>query len=380
MLTLGADDLKELLSLLIDTPYWVNSGRADARVSSHRVFGFCISRWGRRFARVHSGELHSAFARRDNREKMNYTVCWEDGGLTRSAAAEASDISHSGATLRCRVDIPLGTRVYIEPHDSGHRGYGVVRHSTRSKTGNLIRVEFEEETARASPRPAEEVCNYYELLQISSNAEISTIDRIYRFLAARYHPDNPTTGDAEAFISITRAYKVLSDPKRRADYDTELQARIPGPSAAFESIDFLDGFEGEVNRRVAVLALLYRKCRTTPDNPRVSLAELETAMGFPREYLDFTTWYLRAKKYINREDNSDFSLTALGVDYVEENYTKTPILHQLLSTGRSARNEQGAGSNVVPRVRQGFHLQPAVSVWPDAELPEGFVNARGEGE
>jgi curved DNA-binding protein len=324
-----------------------------------------------------------SYARQESREKLNqvYTVCWEDAGLTRSAEAEASDISHAGASLRCRVDIPVGTRVYIETHESGRKGYAMVRHCTRTDTSNVIRVEFEDETGRASARPSEEVCNYYELLQISSNAEVSTIDRIYRFLAARYHPDNPTTGDPEAFISITRAYKVLSDPERRAEYDAELQARAPGPSAAFQSIDFLDGVEGEVNRRVAVLALLYRKCRTTPDNPRVSLADLEAAMDFPREYLDFTTWYLRSKKYISREDNSDFSLTALGVDYVEENYTKTPILNQLLGTGRPARNEQSAGSNsVVPRIRQGLHLRPAGSHQREAELPEPSAEARGEGE
>ena len=53
-------------------------------------------------------------------------------------------------------------------------------------------------------------------------------------------------------------------------------------------------------------------------------------MGFPREYLDFTTWYLRSKKYITKEDNSDFSLTPLGVDYVESNYSKLPLLRKLL--------------------------------------------------
>jgi hypothetical protein len=65
-------------------------------------------------------------------------------------------------------------------------------------------------------------------------------------------------------------------------------------------------------------------------------------MGFPREYLDFTTWYLRAKKYITREDNSDFALTALGVDYVEENYTKSPILHELLGTGSGTAHPEDA--------------------------------------
>jgi hypothetical protein len=86
-----------------------------------------------------------------------------------------------------------------------------------------------------------------------------------------------------------------------------------------------------VNRRLAVLSLLYRRCRANVHDPKISLRDLETAMGFPREYLDFTTWYLKTKKYITREDNSDFALTALGVDYVEANCSKLPVLARLLN-------------------------------------------------
>ena len=38
---------------------------------------------------------------------------------------------------------------------------------------------------------------YYEDLQVSSNADIETIERVYRLLAKRYHPDNNGTGNAE---------------------------------------------------------------------------------------------------------------------------------------------------------------------------------------
>jgi hypothetical protein len=38
-------------------------------------------------------------------------------------------------------------------------------------------------------------------------------------------------------------------------------------------------------------------------------------------------------QYIIREDNSDFALTALGVDYVETNYTRIPMLQKLLNSG-----------------------------------------------
>ena len=42
--------------------------------------------------------------------------------------------------------------------------------------------------------------DYYELLQISPNAEPETVHRVFKMLAQRYHPDNPETGDTERFV------------------------------------------------------------------------------------------------------------------------------------------------------------------------------------
>jgi len=179
--------------------------------------------------------------------------------------------------------------------------------------------------------------NHYEFLQISHNAEPDTIHRVYRFLAIRYHPDNADTGDADKFVQLKQAYDVLSNPATRIAYDTACaaQAQVAPLST---TIDFMDSIEGETNRRLAVLALLYSRRRTSPDNPEVSLSEIEKRMGFPRDYLDFTIWYLHKKGYITRADNAEFSLTATGVDFVETQRMKTPVLNKLLTP------ETGLGS------------------------------------
>jgi hypothetical protein len=59
----------------------------------------------------------------------------------------------------------------------------------------------------------------YEVLQLSPNADGETISRVYRLLAARYHPDNRETGDSEKFLRLSQAYQILSDPEKRARYD-----------------------------------------------------------------------------------------------------------------------------------------------------------------
>jgi curved DNA-binding protein len=271
-----------------------------------------------------------------NRSKKTYSISWSDqSGVAHSMQVQRTDFSPSGIGILAAVEVPPGTRVYIQAQGETPIGYSVVRHCTPRDNAYLIGLELDEVAKKArEPVSRQDATDHYEFLQISPNAQAETIQRVYRFLAARFHPDNTQTGDPEKFLLLNQAFEVLSDPERRAEYDAKLRSKQNQPSPVFESVDFLDGIEGEVNRRLAVLSLLYRRCRANVHDPKISLRDLETAMGFPREYLDFTTWYLKTKKYITREDNSDFALTALGVDYVESNSSKLPVLCKLLNAGR----------------------------------------------
>lgn len=191
-----------------------------------------------------------------------------------------------------------------------------------------------------------EIPDYYEFLQISPKADAETIHRVFRFQAARLHPDNPDTGDAEKFFLLKQAYDVLSNPERRAEYDAARKNGVSESLPLSTWIDFMDDIEGELNRRLAVLAVLYFQRRANPYEPEVSLLDIERRMGFPRDYLEFTAWYLRNKGYITRADNSDFTLTAEGVDFVEKQRVNIPVLNKLLTTGRGASSPTGvAGTN-----------------------------------
>ncbi len=172
--------------------------------------------------------------------------------------------------------------------------------------------------------------DYYEFLQISPNADAETVHRVYRYLAARLHPDNPTSGDAEQFKLLKTAYDVLSDGARRAEYDASRRRSSPEPYSSM--VDFMDSLEGELNRRLAVLAVLYHRRRTNAHMAEVSLAEIEGRMGFPRDYIDFTLWYLQKKGYIAKADNAQFTLTADGVDFVEKERGDLPSLNKMLLT------------------------------------------------
>jgi len=192
--------------------------------------------------------------------------------------------------------------------------------------------------------------DFYDFLQISPNAEAETIRRVYHFLAARYHPDNQRSGDPEKFRLLKSAYDVLMDPALRAEYDSTRKDVTVKPFSTM--IDFLDSIEGESNRRVAVLAVLYYQRRRNPDSAEVSLKEIEERMGFPRDYLDFTLWYLHQKGYIKKADNAMYTLTASGVDFVETERAKVPVLNKLL-TGSSEPLVEAVA--VVPEEEEALH-------------------------
>jgi curved DNA-binding protein CbpA len=177
--------------------------------------------------------------------------------------------------------------------------------------------------------------NYYDELQIHPRAEPETIQRVYRLFAARYHPDNQTTGDAERFLRIRTAYEVLIDPDRRAAYDAELARTEPPPLPVFQSGEFSEGLAAEAKIRLGILCLLYARRRANPDYAAMSLLNLEHLMAFPREHLAFSVWYLRAKHYIAQDDRSSFVITAEGVDFLESQVADNEFLLRVFHESES---------------------------------------------
>ena len=72
--------------------------------------------------------------------------------------------------------------------------------------------------------------------------------------------------------------------------------------------------------RMTVLEVLYTRRRMEPRDPGIFDLDLEGLTGRPREHLEFTLWYLSQKKLIQRGDNSRLTITAEGIDCLEQNF------------------------------------------------------------
>ena len=161
--------------------------------------------------------------------------------------------------------------------------------------------------------------DYYEDLQVSSNADVETIERVYRLLAKRYHPDNNGTGDAEKFNIITTAYRELSDPEKRAAFDVKYEKERTRQLKSVSEASCPEGFETDQQIRHSILSILYVEIRKDPTHRGIGLWQLEKWLGWPEKILEFHTWYLKEKGWIKLTDTGGYAITASGVDVVEEN-------------------------------------------------------------
>ena len=162
--------------------------------------------------------------------------------------------------------------------------------------------------------------DHYEVLQISKYADGDTIQRVFRLMARRFHPDNPNTGNEARFRQIHEAYLVLSDPEKRASYDARHETLRQERWRFVQTGPPSDNdFALEQHVRSVVLEILYSRRRTEPEDTGMSYLELSQLLGRPREHMEFTIWYLIHKGLVQRGDQSSLNITVDGVDFLEKN-------------------------------------------------------------
>lgn len=160
--------------------------------------------------------------------------------------------------------------------------------------------------------------DYYEILQLSSNADADTIERVFRHLAKKFHPDSTKSADTERFQLIIEAYRTLADPVARAGYDVKHQEYWNQKWKLASEAGDVTSFGDDRETRESLLSLMYIQRRRNMTNPGLGEYEMARLLCKPIELLEFHVWYLKAKGWVERLDSGLLAISALGVDQVEQ--------------------------------------------------------------
>jgi hypothetical protein len=226
---------------------------------------------------------------------------------------ERVEISRRATILWCTEDPNGGFRMGVEFLDMQARSGDSRPHSNQQsdfKTHN-VSSDFQD-------------LDYYEVMQLSPNADHETVHRVYRLLAQRYHPDNTDSGNAELFVQLTEAFQALSDPEKRAAYDARHSGEKNLRWKIFDQSVVATGPEVEKTKRRGILGLLYATTVKDPERASMTVHSFEDMLGCPREHLEAALWYLRGKGYVQRTDGGRYTLTVLGFEEAEAHCVTPP--------------------------------------------------------
>lgn len=178
-----------------------------------------------------------------------------------------------------------------------------------------------------------EFVDHYEILQLSQNADTETLERIFRLLAKRYHPDNPESGNDERFREVHEAYEVLTDPARRAGYDVQYDKHKSMQWQVFDQSAAPGGHAEDQKIFSGILSLLYAARRKNPEFGGVGALDLERKLGVPREHLEFPIWYLKKRGWAETLQSGQLAITVDGIDEIVSMEMTAPVT-RMLTEGR----------------------------------------------
>ena len=176
--------------------------------------------------------------------------------------------------------------------------------------------------------------NHYDTLEVSRNASNDAIERMFRHLATKHHPD--TGGDKAKFNLLIEAFEVLRHKDSRAAYDQELinetqeisrlveNSKQAGPDAAL---------------RHELLCLFYARRREQGSSPSLGEVAIEKTLNLPIHVIEFHLWYFKEKGWITRWESGGYTITAEGVDQIDMTELRIASHRRITSVGNSTAAE-----------------------------------------
>jgi hypothetical protein len=196
--------------------------------------------------------------------------------------------------------------------------------------------------------------DYYDLMQISPNADEETIQHVFRYLAKKWHPDGQQS-DSERFALLIEAHKTLTNPERRAGYDLKYQKFWENKWDLAADASNGRAFTDDSEVRDGLLTLYYVQRRSKMNDPGLGEMEAARLMRIPIHLVEFHIWYLKEKGWIQRLENGQLAITALGVDQAEQSRLRLST-DRLLSARNAAHESEAWEPDLEPA--RSFPIEP----------------------
>ena len=187
--------------------------------------------------------------------------------------------------------------------------------------------------------------DHYEVLGVDPKADAETIQQAYAELAKKFHPGNPSSGDAEVFEAVNMAYEVLSDPAQRHAFDNLKGTGEDLTCPKFSGLEFFNSLGREAGLRSALLCILYDRRRSKPLKPGMPMRYVEAMLAASLDELFFVLWYLKQRGWVASDDKSNVLITVQGMDYLESNQPTATLVMPYIKS--SVLEEQQGPPNVL---------------------------------
>ena len=162
--------------------------------------------------------------------------------------------------------------------------------------------------------------DYYDILQVQPDCDAKILESAYHYLAKMYHPDHAGTPDTTKLNRVIEAYRVLRNPKKRADYD-RLYASMNGDERQRASTNGGAEIDDQValddaDDHAKILMFLYNRRRENAQDAGVVGFYLQKLLHCSDEHFEFHKWYLKEKGFIAITEQGTLAITIQGVDHV----------------------------------------------------------------
>jgi curved DNA-binding protein CbpA len=177
---------------------------------------------------------------------------------------------------------------------------------------------------------------HYDTLEVSRNASNDAIERMFRHLATKHHPD--AGGDKATFNRLVQAFDTLRNPDTRAAYDQELNRETQEISRLVENSKQAGP---DAALRHELLCLFYARRREQGSSPALGEIAIQKTLNLEEHVIEFHLWYFKEKGWIARWESGGYTITAEGVDQIDATELRMASNQLRIASAGSSTTAQG---------------------------------------